>query len=384
MIDVALIKQNMAHKNDYLSPFATKDDEAIRLIDYDASNDIRPPFFKDADAIMFCLSYTRYIDKTQVFIKAQNDNITKRVLHVQLVSKIARTIGRALNLNEDLIEAIALGHDVGHVPFGHTGESILNKISLEHNEGCFMHNIQSVRNLAFLEKYGKGLNLTVQTLDGILCHNGEILSGKYAPIRKDSKQVLKEYYDCYKDEKNSLKLSPMTLEGCVVRISDVIAYIGRDIEDGIRLGLIKESDIPKDITDVLGQHNNNMIDTLVMDIIENSVGHNYIKLSDRVFKSLNDLQKFNYENIYYKAHTKEDLENYEMMFRSLFDFYLNALDNNINSDINDIYLKDMSDDYKNNNTNARIVIDYLAGMTDNFFIKKYRQNIEKKNMLINS
>ena len=124
-----------------------------------------------------------------------------------------------------------------------------------------------------------------------------------------------------------------------------------------------------------------MIDTLVMDIIENSVGYNYIKLSDRVFKSLNDLQKFNYENIYYKAHTKEDLENYEMMFRSLFDFYLNALDNNINSDINDIYLNDMSDDYKNNNTNARIVIDYLAGMTDNFFIKKYEQNIEKKNIL---
>lgn len=377
MLDIDLIKKNMSYKNTYLSSFATLDKDVIRLKEYDNSKDIRPPFFKDADAIMFSLSYTRYIDKTQVFIKSNNDNVTKRVLHVQLVSKIARTIGRALNLNEDLIEAIALGHDVGHVPFGHTGESILNKISLEHNEGAFMHNVQSVRNFLILEKNGHGLNLSIQVLDGILCHNGEILSGKYAPIKKDSKQVLKEYEDCYKDEKNSLKLNPMTLEGCVVRISDVIAYIGRDIEDGIRLGLIKESDIPKNVSDILGFHNNDIIDTLVMDIIENSLNKNYIKLSDKVFKALNDLQKFNYENIYYKAHTKEDLENYELMFRKLFYYYLDALNNNKNTDINDIYLNDMDDNYKKNNTNARIVIDYLAGMTDNFFIRKYNQNIEK-------
>lgn len=382
MTDIKVIKQNMSHKNDYLSSFATKDEEAIRLKEYDASNDIRPPFFKDADAIMFCLSYARYIDKTQVFINLENDNVTKRVLHVQLVSKIARTIGRALNLNEDLIEAISLGHDVGHVPFGHIGESILNKISLEHNEGYFMHNVQSMRSLLTLEKNGKGLNLSIQTLDGILCHNGEILSGVYAPTKKDAGKVLAEYHDCYKDVKNSLKLSPMTLEGCVVRISDVIAYIGRDIEDGIRLGLIRESDIPKEITDVLGSHNNEIIDTLVMDIIENSICHNYIKLSNKVYKALNDLQKFNYDNIYYKAHTKEELENYEKMFRKLFDYYVNALDNNISCDINEIYLNDMDEDYKKSNTNARIVIDYLAGMTDNFFIKRYEQNIkENKNQM---
>lgn len=382
MTDIKVIKQNMSHKNDYLSSFATKDEEAIRLKEYDASNDIRPPFFKDADAIMFCLSYARYIDKTQVFINLENDNVTKRVLHVQLVSKIARTIGRALNLNEDLIEAISLGHDVGHVPFGHIGESILNKISLEHNEGYFMHNVQSMRSLLILEKNGKGLNLSIQTLDGILCHNGEILSGVYAPTKKDAGKVLAEYHDCYKDVKNSLKLSPMTLEGCVVRISDVIAYIGRDIEDGIRLGLIRESDIPKEITDVLGSHNNEIIDTLVMDIIENSICHNYIKLSNKVYKALNDLQKFNYDNIYYKAHTKEELENYEKMFRKLFDYYVNALDNNISCDINEIYLNDMDEDYKKSNTNARIVIDYLAGMTDNFFIKRYEQNIkENKNQM---
>ena len=372
MIDVALIKQNMAHKNDYLSPFATKDDEAIRLINYDASNDIRPPFFKDADAIMFCLSYARYIDKTQVFIKAQNDNITKRVLHVQLVSKIARTIGRALNLNEDLIEAIALGHDVGHVPFGHTGESILNKISLEHNEGCFMHNVQSVRNLAFLEKNGKGLNLTVQTLDGILCHNGEILSGKYAPIRKDSKQVLKEYYDCYKDEKNSLKLSPMTLEGCVVRICDIIAYIGRDVEDAIKVNLIDRSDLPESISNVLGNTNSQIIDTLVEDLIIHSYDKPYLEFSKEIYVALKKLLDFNYKNIYSNPKKEDREEKYRGLFISLFESLREDLAAK-RGYIYDFYLSEMNKDYTKGNSSDRIIVDFIAGMTDKFFINQYKE-----------
>lgn len=372
------IKENMEKKNTFLSPLSTSNKDVIRLKDEDDTFDIRAPFFKDTDSIIHCLSYTRYIDKTQVFINSGNDNVTKRVLHVQLVNKIARTIGRALNLNEDLIEAIALGHDIGHVPFGHVGESILNKISLENNEGYFMHNVQSIRNFLFLEKHGKGINLSIQTLDGILCHNGEILSGVYAPIKKNKEQLLNEYYSCYDDEKNSLKLSPMTLEGCIVRISDVIAYIGRDIEDSIRLGLINKKDIPESITKILGDNNGDIVNIIVLDIIKNSINKNYIKMSEEVFNALNELKDFNYKNIYYKAHTKEELENYEKMFRSLFDFYLNCLENNIKSDIYETYLNDMNDDYKNNNTNARIVIDYLAGMTDNYFIKKYKENIEGK------
>ena len=371
---IGLIKEKMNHKN--LSTYGTPDSASIRLKPYDDSKDIRPPFFKDSDSIMYCLSYTRYIDKTQVFSNFLNDNITKRVLHVQLVSKVARTIGRALNLNEDLIEAISLGHDIGHVPFGHVGESILNKISLENNEGYFMHNVQSVRNFLTLEKNGNGLNLSLQVLDGILCHNGEVLEGVYAPTNKDINKFLEEYENCYKDKNGSLKISPMTLEGCVVRISDVVAYIGRDIEDAIRMGIVSKNDIPKSITDVLGSDNSSIINTLVVDIINNSLDKNYIKMSKEVFNALNELKEFNTKNIYYKANSKEDLDNYEKMFRGLFEFYLNSLNNNVTTDIQALFLNNMSDEYKNNNTNERIVIDYIAGMTDNYFMRKYKENIE--------
>lgn len=372
MID--LIKKNMSEK--HLSVYAANDNDAIRLKESDDSKDIRTPFFKDSDSIIYSLSYTRYVDKTQVFSNFLNDNITKRVLHVQLVSKVARTIGRALKLNEDLIEAISLGHDIGHVPFGHTGEAILNKISVEHNEGYFMHNVQGVRNFLAIEQNGRGMNLTIQVLDGILCHNGEVLEGVYAPIEKDAQKVLNEYYNCYKEKDASLKLCPMTLEGCVVRISDVIAYIGRDIEDAVRIGVISKDDIPESITSVLGDNNSSIINTIVLDIINNSVNKNYIKMSKKVYEALNELKDFNYKNIYYKANTKEEIANYEKMFRELFDFYLKCLNNNIDSDIYQIFLNDMGDEYKQNNTNERIVIDYLAGMTDNYFLRKYKENIE--------
>ena len=171
---------------DNLSEYACKNSESLRL--KLEKEDIRPAYFRDIDRIIYSLSYTRYLDKTQVFSNHENTNISKRMTHVQLVSKIARTIGRALNLNEDLIEAAALGHDLGHVPFGHVGEAILNKISLEHNEGYFNHNIQSVRILMFIENNGKGSNLTLQVLDAIMCHNGEIPQGCYMPKSKNIEQ----------------------------------------------------------------------------------------------------------------------------------------------------------------------------------------------------
>jgi dGTPase len=189
------------------------------------------------------MSYLRYADKTQVFTFNENDHISKRMIHVQLVSKIARTIGRNLGLNEDLIEASSLGHDLGHVPFGHVGEAILNKISLENNEGYFNHNIESVRLLMDIEQNGKGRNLTLQVLDAIMCHNGELPIKKYCPKIKTKEEFLKEYNDSYKEKDYIKKLRPMTLEGCVVRVSDIIAYIGKDIEDAITLGIIKKEEI---------------------------------------------------------------------------------------------------------------------------------------------
>ena len=185
------IKERMLLRENFYSPFAAKDKESIRLIPIE--EDIRPNFFRDIDRIIHSTSYTRYMDKTQVFSLKDNDNISKRMVHVQLVSKIARTIGRALSLNEDLIEAAALGHDLGHVPFGHEGERILNKISLKHNEGYFNHNVQSVRELMFLEDNGLGKNICVQVLDGILCHNGELELQEYRPKKKTTDDFLNDY-----------------------------------------------------------------------------------------------------------------------------------------------------------------------------------------------
>ena len=266
MNNITIFKSNFLNKESTLSEFATSSSKAIRLINEDISNEIRPPFFHDIDRIIYSLSYTRYLDKTQVFTDSGNDNISKRITHVQFVSKVARTIGRALNLNEDLIEAIALGHDIGHTPLGHSGEAMLNEISLRELGEYFAHNIESVRDLMFIENNGEGLNLTVQVYDGIMCHNGEILEPIYRPQEKDIEEFLREYNLAYKDLQASKKFRPMTLEGCVVRISDIIGYIGRDIEDAIMIGLIKREDIPKTISSVLGSTNREIINNIIMDI----------------------------------------------------------------------------------------------------------------------
>ena len=172
------IRNKMLIHEKELGKYGTLDKESIRM--KQEEKDIRPEYYRDIDRIIWSKSYFRYMDKTQVFTIKDNDHISRRMSHVQMVSKIARTIGRALSLNEDLIEAMALGHDLGHVPFGHLGETFLNELSQKHNEGIFMHNVQSVRNLMNLEKEGIGLNLTIQTLDGILCHNGELILDKYS------------------------------------------------------------------------------------------------------------------------------------------------------------------------------------------------------------
>lgn len=362
--------ENMLNHNKILSKYACPDSDAIYL--HENKDDFRTPFFRDIDRIIYTLAFVRYSDKTQVFSFKENDHLTKRMIHIQYVAKIARTIGRALGLNEDLIEAAALGHDLGHTPFGHVGEAILNEISLENNEGYFNHNVHSVRLLMYIENYGKGLNITLQTLDAIMCHNGEFASQMYEVKKKTKEEFLSEYESCYKDRAAIKKLRPMTLEGAVVRISDLIAYLGRDIEDAKRMGLIDFSDIPLSIKENLGKSNREIVNTIVMDIINNSIGKDYIKLSDNVFKSIIELKKFNYENIYYKAYTEEEKDKLKLMLNTLFNKYMKDLENN-NTDSNIIksFLANMSDEYKNNNSNARIVIDYIAGMTDDYTLREY-------------
>ena len=368
------IKENFLNKEKYLSEYATKSSDAIRIREENFDNDIRPNFYHDIDRIIHSLSYTRYLDKTQVFSFKQNDHISKRIVHVQLVSKIARTIGRALNLNEDLIEAIALGHDIGHTPIGHTGEAILNDISLRETGTLFNHNIQSVRNYLVLEKKGFGSNLAIQTLDGIMCHNGEMLSNIYEPNPKTKEEFLEEYEKCYTDKVILKKIRPMTLEGCVVRISDIIGDIGRDIEDAINLGVLTREDVPTHIREVLGTTNKEIVNTIIIDIVTNSYNKPYIKLSNSVYKAIFDLKKFNYEHIYSKANTKEELEFYRNGMNNLFNKYLDDITNkNYDSDIYKIFLNTMDASYIDNTDSKRMVIDYIAGMTDDYFVKKIKE-----------
>lgn len=367
-----IIKNTMHKKDELLSTYASKNEDGLRLSK--ESQDIRPNYFRDIDRIIYSLSYTRYIDKTQVFSHKENDHISKRMTHVQMVSKIARTIGRALSLNEDLIEASALGHDLGHPPFGHTGEAILNKISLELGLGYFNHNIQSVRTLLEIENQGKGSNLCLQTLDAIMCHNGEIELEEYYPVSKNIETFLQEYTLSYQDKNIIKSLRPMTLEGCIVRVSDIIAYIGRDIEDAIRLGIITKNDIPKSIRNILGDNNRDIINTIILDIITNSYQKPYIKISKKIFSAIKELKKFNYENIYHKANTASDINQYEIMFRKLIEVYYYQLQNNKKEEtIYQSYINHMSKEYHQKNSDYRIIIDYIAGMTDEYFKKQYEK-----------
>ena len=374
-------KENFLSKEKNLSKYATRSSDAIRF--KEENEDIRPPFFHDIDRIIHSLSYTRYLNKTQVYTLNSNDHVSRRITHVQLVSKIARTIGRALNLNEDLIEAIALGHDIGHTPLGHAGEAILNRLSLQELGEYFAHNIQGVRYYMYVSKDGKGLNLTLQVLDGIMTHNGEMLSPIYEPMKKDKDEFLSEYNESYKDLKKSKTYRPMTLEGCVVRISDIIGYIGRDIEDAIMIDRFRRSDIPESIRNVLGDNNRDIVNTIVLDIINESIDKPYIKMSDKVYNALFLLKKFNNDNIYSKSMTKEELDYYEKGINKLYHIYLEDIkSNNKDSIIYKIFLEHQDELYLKNTNIKRQVIDFIAGMTDDFLvreIKKYNVNSVVKN-----
>jgi dGTPase len=338
----------------------------------------RQSFSLDVDRILHSLAYTRYIDKTQVFYLIQNDHITHRMLHVQLVSKIARTIGRFLGLNEDLIEAIALGHDIGHTPFGHDGERILSELCVKNGIGHFLHNIQSVQFLERVERKGKGWNLCLQTLDGILSHDGEIHERKLSPQRNKTFDILDaEILQKKNDpEKN---LIPMTLEGCVVRMADTISYVGRDIEDAIRLNLIKRSDIPKSCVRLLGDTNGTIVYHLVTDIIKNSFNQPFIVFSNEVSEQLYRLKSFNLELIYMNPKVKVHLNTIRELFEMLFDRFLNDIETRNNeSVIFTHFLENMSHKYIDRHSSQEIVRDFLAGMTDQYFIMNCPKHLRPK------
>ena len=325
----------------------------------------RPCYVRDIEKILHHPYYNRYTDKTQVFSFYKDDDITRRALHVQLVSRIARNIGRLLGLDLDLIEAIALGHDMGHTPFGHAGESLLNGIYHSRTGRYFNHNVHSVRVLDSIFN----LNISLDTLDGILCHNGELELQEYRPSSLSGfEEFDKKVEGCYVDKDNIKKLIPSTLEGCVVRVSDIIAYIGKDRQDAERTGL--------KLT-YRGTDNAYMINNFVVNIVENSFGKDYIKMDKEYFEALKKAKKDNYENIYLSQNVKEQYDKcLKPMFEMLYEKLLSQIgdkDSLVHRHHIDYVNKrrgyyQTQSDYMEENTADDIVTDYIASMTDDYFI----------------
>ena len=286
---------------------------------------IRTDFIRDRDRILHSKSFRRLKHKTQVFLSPQGDHYRTRLTHTLEVSQIARTISRALRLNEDLTEAIALGHDLGHTPFGHSGEDVLNALL----PNGFEHNEQSLRVVEKLENDGEGLNLTFEVRDGILNHKK---SG-----------------------------TPATLEGYVVSLADRIAYINHDIDDAIRAGVLKESDLPKECVRVLGDSHGKRINTMILDVVQQSSGKPVVKMSERMYEQFDALRDFMFDNVYKNPKAKSEEEKAKRLINELFEYYLAHIHL-----LTGEYAKYLETDGK-----ERAVADYIAGMTDNYAVSEY-------------
>ncbi|MHA1820069.1 MAG: deoxyguanosinetriphosphate triphosphohydrolase family protein [Promethearchaeota archaeon] len=391
-------KKMLKYQHETFQKYATFDEEAIRRKDY--SEDInRLPFEHDADRIIHSHAYSRQADKTQVYFWIESDLFQRRLLHVNLVAKIARYISNVLGLNANLSEAIALGHDIGHCPFGHDGERIFSEVCMEYGIGHFRHNYESVWFLQEIEMQ----NLTLQTLDGILCHNGEIQQNNLKPenerlswrqLALDMKLVR------FSEDPNELRrLKAKTMEGLVVRFADTIAYISRDVRDAEMLHILSFSDLPENVRKTLGNSNREIIGTLISDLIKNSYKRPYIGYSDKIEEALTELFEFNKKNIYNHAQNEKSITFLKKSFSCLFKRFLKDLEeenqkseiykDHFQYNLNDIRvrypeIKTLEDYpyYQYSINNPKISVrDFLAGATDSYFLtllRKYCPKIEFK------
>lgn len=359
------------------SPWRFPDEAVVRRRDlpHDAATLTRPAFVRDIEKVLNIPAYNRYADKTQVFSFTENDEISRRGLHVQLVSRIARGIGGLLGLNCDLIEAIALGHDVGHTPFGHAGERFLSACYHRRTGRYFNHNVHSVRVLDALYRR----NVSLQTLDGVLCHNGEFAQQRLVRGTCGSFADLDALVEaCNADETVIKTLRPSTLEGCVVRVSDMIAYIGKDRQDALAMGVIDSADVFD--SDVIGTTNAKIINNLTVDIVNNSYGRGEIAMSEEVFADLKRAKRQNYEVIYLKEGMVDDTENLvEEMFEEMYDRLMADL--TAGREDSPIFRHHaarlaatsrsiVAEEYLAGEAN-QIVADYMASMTDSYFMAIY-------------
>ncbi len=352
-----------------LSQHAVRSRDARRI--HSEPEDPRSPFALDRDRILYSGAFRRYSGKTQViyFASQLDEMLSSRSIHTLSVAQVSRTIGRFLGLNQDLIEAIALAHDLGHSPFGHDGEKFLSELCQKNNIGQYHHHIQSLHIVDHLAKHGRGLNLTFQVRDGILSHDGEVHNQKLHPDPEKTEKVLQDYMTARKGGEE-IEMMPATLEGCVVRISDTVAYIGQDIEDAIRIGLIRRDDIPGEIRTGLGSTNGEIIDTLVKDIVLNSIDQPYICFSQEISSLLLDLKKFNYESIYYSKQLKKDHDKIRRGFELLFNIFMEDLAvKNKESRIFKQFLVSKHHSYLDHTNDAEKVRDFIGGMTDRYFVE---------------
>jgi len=325
-------------------------------------DDHRMPYKRDVDRILHSKAYSRYVDKTQVVYLVDNDHITHRSLHVQLVSSFARGIAEILRLNLDLVEAIALGHDVGHAPFGHEGEGYLSALSEEYGNGTFCHPLQSCRLFSEIEP----LNLGLAVYDGFLCHDGGmsgcIVAPRFGKTWKDHFQERDE-----KKERPEANIMPGTLEGCLVKLCDTMSYLGRDIEDAISLGILQRDEVPKTI---LGTSNREILSVLASDIIRNSFNRDAIAISEEVFEALGILRHFNFKHIYVHPKLKGESFKIKNSYRLLFEWLLEDFNHRKDeSYLWTYFLQKRSEKYLSQSTPVQNVVDYIAGMTDNFFVR---------------
>lgn len=377
-IQLQIEEDRKEHK---VNPYAFCDENIIRRdCRHDAPRMWRPAFVSDVEKILHNPYYNRYSDKTQVFSCYKNDDISRRALHVQLVARVARNIGRMLNLNEDLIEAIALGHDIGHTPFGHAGERLLSKLYFANTGRLFNHNVHSVRVLDQITKR----NISLQVLDGILCHNGEMEMQEYRPVQLAGFGEFDGRIEaCYTDPKANKKQIPSTLEGCVVRISDIIAYLGKDRQDAIKIGLIENH---KEFSGgKIGTINAEITNNMIVNIVENSYGKDYLAMDPEYFEAFSRAKKENYEIIYGNPEI-DAVYNDEIapMFEAVYEELLRQVKlgdkNSVFEKHHMAYVADVNahsryfnmDEYRSGEPN-QLVVDYMASMTDDYFIDLYKE-----------
>lgn len=329
-LQVNNIRQKLEQReHEILSPYAAFSDRSQGRDVWEPPCDIRPVYQRDRDRVIHSKAFRRLKDKTQVFLAPEGDHYRTRLTHTLEVAQIARTIAKALRLNEDLTEAISLGHDLGHTPFGHAGERALNRIC----PGGFQHHLQSIRVVEYLEKHGRGLNLTKEVRDGIRNHQ---TAGK-----------------------------PSTLEGKIVRLCDKIAYINHDIDDAIRGQIIHEEDIPKEYTDILGHSLDERLNTMIHDIVSNSDNKNDIIMSPDIEAAMKQLRKYMFSNVYLNKKAKGQEEQAERLLEQLYEYYLEHLEQ-----LPEEFYSRME---QLNEPPYQVVCDYIAGMTDRYAVTKFKE-----------